>query len=435
MAFDQSVPVASGEATPAQGQQSTAQRRTPNDNLEEELKLLEMAGREEQRSLVGKFLANDKDLLIAGAPGSGRRTLVWQAAQDANARILEVDCIRATSGECFINLLCEGLGQTFLSDKAAQDIVQNWVGGHEKRWFELKPEKDSGKWRLELGPEIEEPEIDHRSAVNNKHQDIDKKQDKLFQAFQLLIDLLDKLAVNLSCRLVLVLENFPHIRSWDRVSKDRKQWEQFLRSRITEHKNVSYVLMTTTEINNEPDLETVLLTPLSHNIMATWVRALLSASGLTFNPFNPEEEKGGLQVFLETVDGHVGNARALARRLRLMYGPKEKIGEQQVKEAVKSLLKDLRVTFETLLLLLPPGQVQLLESLARDPTEKPHSKEYIRKHFLSKGGTLQGAITGLQQKGLIYGPEQSHSLTLPLMAEWIRQRLRPTDYLDINNIK
>jgi hypothetical protein len=75
------------------------------------------------------------------------------------------------------------------------------------------------------------------------------------------------------------------------------------------------------------------------------------------------------------------------------------------------------------LVLLPASQAQLLESLALDPTDKPQSREYITKHSLSRGGTLQGALLGLQHKGLIYGAEYGYRLALPLFALWLRQRL------------
>ena len=79
--------------------------------------------------------------------------------------------------------------------------------------------------------------------------------------------------------------------------------------------------------------------------------------------------------------------------------------------------------FESLLVLLPSSQAQLLESLALDPTDKPQSREYITKHHLSRGGSLQGAIAGLQHKGLIYGSELGYKLALPLFGLWIRKRL------------
>jgi hypothetical protein len=65
-----------------------------------------------------------------------------------------------------------------------------------------------------------------------------------------------------------------------------------------------------------------------------------------------------------------------------------------------SLVHDMSVTFEALLLLLPPSQARVLESLALDPTDSPQSNAYIKKHQLSRGGGLQGALTSLEQKGV-----------------------------------
>ncbi|MEB3310972.1 MAG: hypothetical protein VKJ02_12125 [Snowella sp.] len=72
---------------------------------------------------------------------------------------------------------------------------------------------------------------------------------------------------------------------------------------------------------------------------------------------------------------------------------------------------------------MPPIQARVLESLASDPTDSPHAKDYIRKHQLSKGGGLQGALLGLEQKGLIYGPKLGYRVAWPLLAFWLKQRL------------
>ena len=81
---------------------------------------------------------------------------------------------------------------------------------------------------------------------------------------------------------------------------------------------------------------------------------------------------------------------------------------------------------ETLLLMLPPRQAKLLTCLALDPTDKPHSREYVKKHNLYKGGTMQGALLGLQQKGLIYDVHQSYKVALPLLRLWIWKRNDPS---------
>ncbi|HEY9823252.1 MAG TPA: ATP-binding protein, partial [Candidatus Sericytochromatia bacterium] len=127
--------------------------------------------------------------------------------------------------------------------------------------------------------------------------------------------------------------------------------------------------------------------------------------------------------FVNAVQGHLGDASALVRRLKSVRVSDGLIRDWHVQQAIQELLADLSMVFESLLMLLPANQAHLLESLALDPTDKPQSRDYIHKHYLSRGGSLQGAIAGLQHKGLIYGSEQGYRLALPLFALWLRQRL------------
>jgi len=130
-----------------------------------------------------------------------------------------------------------------------------------------------------------------------------------------------------------------------------------------------------------------------------------------------------LTIFLDAVQGSIGDAMALIRRLSSLQHEQGLIGEEKVRQVIEAMLRDLSITYESLLMLLPGNQIHLLECLAIDPTDKPQSKEYIQKHGLSRGGTLQGALTGLQTKGLIYSAQQGYQLALPLLALWLKQRL------------
>jgi hypothetical protein len=244
--------------------------------------------------------------------------------------------------------------------------------------------------------------------------------EQLWQAFEALLHLLQQLAELLGGRVVLILESFPHIRSWDR----NRVWETFLRKEIQRQTQVSYVLVATiAETSLHPEepgntLETVQLAPLSDDVVAAWVQAVLHGEGLTFDP-----RSQALELFVNAVQGHLGDASALVRRLKSVRVSDGLIRNEHVEQAIQELLADLSMVFESLLMLLPANQAHLLESLALDPTDKPQSRDYINKHYLSRGGSLQGAIAGLQHKGLIYGSEQGYRLALPLFALWLRQRL------------
>lgn len=351
---------------------------------------LQLIGRSPEFQRLVEILALDGDLLITGVPGSGRRTLVRGAAQEVGAIALEIDCIRATDGERFVQLLAETISQNW---EAAQ--IQDWVAKNAVEFFVFHPE---GKLKL-------------LRSLN---------QTQLWQAFEILLNLPEMMAFDLSRRVVIILHSFPHIRSWDRNGV----WEATFRTQIKAQTYVSYVLIATiAETNHHADetnfsLETIQLPPLAKDTLAVWAREMLHAQELKF-----DSRSKALQLFLDAVQGHIGDAMSLIRRLPTLHHPDGLITEKEVQQAIEGLLKDLSITFESLLMLLPANQVHLLECLALDPTDKPQSKEYIQKHGLSRGGSLQGALTGLQHKGLIYGAEQGYRLALPLLALWLRQRL------------
>jgi hypothetical protein len=358
----------------------------------------QLVGRQAQFQRITQVLARDGNLLIVGVPGSGRRTLVRRAAREVGVKILEVDCIRVTDGQRFVQLLCESIEQTFQS-ATAQALMREWI---ERKAPELFVLKDEGSGTQRLKP------------VRTQ------SQEQQWRAFEGLLALLQGLAESSGERVVLILESFPHIRSWDRNGV----WEKFLREQIERQTQVSYVLVATiAEISIHPDepgnhLEIVQLAPLADDVVAAWVQEVLHTEELTFDP-----RSQALELFVNAVQGHLGDASALVRRLKSVRVSDGLIRDGHVQQAIQELLTDLSMVFESLLMLLPANQAHLLESLALDPTDKPQSRDYIHKHYLSRGGSLQGAIAGLQHKGLIYGSEQGYRLALPLFALWLRQRL------------
>ncbi|AFZ23409.1 hypothetical protein Cylst_1097 [Cylindrospermum stagnale PCC 7417] len=352
---------------------------------------LQLFGRSAEFQRLVEVLSQDGDLLITGVPGSGRRTLVRGAAKEVSAIALEIDCIRATDGGRFVQLLAEAISQNWETA-----LIQGWVAENAPEFFGFHPQ---GKLKL-------------LRVLNEK---------QLWQAFEILLNLPQLMAASTNQRVALILQSFPHIRSWDRHGL----WEATLRREVKAQTHVSYILIATiaetSNHGNETDypLETIQLAPLAKDVLAVWAREMLQTQGLKF-----DSRSQALQLFLNAVQGHIGDAMSLIRRLPTLPRPDELITEKEVHLAIEGLLKDLSITFESLLMLLPANQVHLLECLAVDPTEKPQSKEYIQKHGLSRGGSIQGALTGLQHKGLIYSADQGYRLALPLLALWLRQRLK-----------
>jgi hypothetical protein len=221
----------------------------------------------------------------------------------------------------------------------------------------------------------------------------------------------------------MVYYKFPHLRLWDR----RGKWEIHLRQEIQRQNRVSYALVATVA---EPwmyasQLPVLSLAPLPADELRPWITQSMATAGLTFDP-----ESQALELYLSYVQGHGKDAIALAQRIWLDWVAISSqpstglIQAHQVHSSMLALVQDMSVTFEALLLLLPPTQARVLESLALDPTDSPQSSAYIKKHQLSRGGGLQGALNSLEQKGLIYGPQFGYRIALPLLNFWLKQRLR-----------
>jgi hypothetical protein len=353
---------------------------------------------------VSQLFEADGDLVVTGVAGSGRRSVIHVAAQQVGARVLQIDCLQTTTSTRFLELLAEGFLEVF-SDPAELELIEQW----------------SAAYPLTLA---QPAQIIWQVPVREE-----------WVILQALLTLPQVMAEHLDCRIVLVFQNFPHIRSWDRSG----QWEKYLRQEISRQSRVNYVIIATTSESwmSDSNLQMVTLAPLHPEDLRSWLWETMADKKLKF-------DGDAIDLFLDSVQGHWGDAIALTRRLWLEYHATELgidawdllgslqvtspasfplIQRHHVYRSILALVHDRSKTFESLLLLLPPIQARVLESLAIDPTHSPHARHYVRKHQLSKGGGLQGALVGLEQKGLIYGGELGYQVAMPLLAFWLKHRM------------
>jgi len=348
-----------------------------------------VVGRQVELEQVGAILRSDGDLLLTGVPGIGRRTLIRAAARNVGAKVVEIDCLRATDYSRFLTLLAEATVATF-SSALELSLIQKFVEPHSLVLETSMTGRAKLLWQFSEGQE--------------------------WEVFRSLLSLPQALAEGLDCRVVLVFQNFTHIRSWDRNQK----WEHHLCREIQRQSRVSYAIVATvaTLWTDQQNMKTLFLAPIADEDLRSWLILSMRQVELSL-------DQDAIHLVLSSVQGHFGDAIALSKRIWLDHRSRvsSQIRSHQVYRSSMSLIEDLSVTFESLILLLPNSQVRVLESLVLDPTESPHSKEYIKKHHLSRGGTLQGALSSLEQKGLIYGPDQNYRIALPMLGLWLKHRL------------
>lgn len=361
--------------------------------------------REGELAHVCDLLAADSDFVVTGVPGLGRRTLIRTAAKQMGSRCLEIDFLRCRNASQFLRAMADGLTQAFGEPEELAKI-QQWSLSQPLSLDQTLSPMARLVWPTSAGRE--------------------------WPLFEGLLGLPQVLAECFDCQVVIMFHNFPHIRAWDRQGK----WETHLRQEIQRQSRVSYALIATVA---EPwmyasQLPVVALSPLADGELQPWIIRSMASAGLTF-----DSDGQALDLFLSYVQGHMKDAITLAHRIWLDHTamvpwdralttlsnhPNPVIPAHQVHSSMLALVQDLAVTFEALLLLLPPTQARVLESLALDPTDSPQANAYIKKHQLSRGGGLQGALNSLEQKGLIYGPHLSYRIALPLLDFWLKQRLR-----------
>lgn len=337
----------------------------------------ELVGRVEELQALCAIFRADQDVVIAGVPGIGRHRLLRSAARDVGAVVVEMDCLRSTNYQRFLDLLGEAILRAFSSREAIDCMVA---------------------WSVEQPIELE---------VSKGLRWVWKGAEE-WDRLRSLVSLPQVLAVGLGCRVVVVFQNFPHIASWDRQGR----WQDYLQGEIRRQADVSYALIETAVVDGE--LPCLALGPIGDRALRDWLWECLEGLG-----WRVTEE--AIALFLSYVQGHFAEAQTLVRRLGLGQG--RLLEKEWVQGAALGLVEDMAVTFESLILLLPNTQVRVLESLALDPTPQPHARDYIRKHHLSRGGTLQGALASLEQKGLLYGAAHGYRIALPMLALWLRQRL------------
>ena len=214
--------------------------------------------REAELEQVSTLLRQDRDFVVTGVSGSGRRTLIRGAARQVGSRYLEIDFLRCRNAGQFLRFLADGLTGTFAEPEELAQI-QQWSLSQPLTLDQTLSPQGRLVWPLPSGKE--------------------------WPLFEGLLALPQQLAEGLDCQVVIIFHNFPHIRSWDRQGK----WETYLRQEIERQSRVSYALLATVA---EPwmlasQLPVISLAPLSDEELHPWVVGSMATAGLKFDPDSP----------------------------------------------------------------------------------------------------------------------------------------------------
>lgn len=102
-------------------------------------------------------------------------------------------------------------------------------------------------------------------------------------------------------------------------------------------------------------------------------------------------------------------------------GAGRRVSVEDVTAGIDEALRVGATAYEAELSSLTATQRRVLAAMAREPTESPTASSYLQQHALPAKSTVNQAVGSLLKKGQLEIHEGSHTLSDPLMAEWIRR--------------
>jgi len=97
----------------------------------------------------------------------------------------------------------------------------------------------------------------------------------------------------------------------------------------------------------------------------------------------------------------------------------EEIGEQELREGIRSMLEQEERYYASIERALPAGQKKLLRALAKEPADSPYAVDYQRKHRLGSLSAIQAGIRKLRTLDHIQEDGGVTRLTDPMFALWL----------------
>jgi len=98
------------------------------------------------------------------------------------------------------------------------------------------------------------------------------------------------------------------------------------------------------------------------------------------------------------------------------------ISDDQIYQAVESLLYAEKGYFETNMDSLTPRQKSLMKALAKERTQNIYATDYIRKHNLGSIGGIQQSLDRLSKIDLITKENKTWKVVDPVMETWLKEK-------------
>ena len=127
----------------------------------------------------------------------------------------------------------------------------------------------------------------------------------------------------------------------------------------------------------------------------------------------------------DSFEGHTWYVQTILNRLYETGG--NITDKSQVTEAIKSIVRENTMVYQTTIAMLPDKQLQVLKALAKEgKTATPNKGAFIQKYSLKAASSVSSALMSLVDKELVYRSQEGYSVYDRFMEIWLREDLFST---------
>ncbi|MBS1268600.1 MAG: hypothetical protein MAG458_01331 [Nitrosopumilus sp.] len=359
------------------------------------------AGRENEINELTRDLAGKTSLIIFSPRRYGKTSLMFKVMDELRKQdivCVYVDLYPAVTKEKFANILASSIAQA--KSGKLDDIVQIIKELIPPIKLTVRPEE------VDVGIELE---------LSKGKEDIDANLTKLY-------DLPERVAKKMKKKLVVVFDEFQEI-----TKLDGQEIETNIRSKLQQHKNVSYVFMGSqrhllNQMFNDKNRplyragKPFNLSRLSEDEFSQFIKERFKADGINAS-------KEVISQILALTQCHPYYTQQLCHEIwnQCISQEKKNVEESDIEQAKEQVLKNQNYAYTSMWDSTKGKQRALLHAMAISDEKNIFSTDFREKYRLGASSTVARAVEYLEKKGLIEKDSSDYVISDAFFQEWIKR--------------
>ncbi len=359
------------------------------------------AGRKDEIKEITRDLAGKTNLIIFSPRRYGKTSLMFKVIDELKKQgivCVYADLYPAVTKEKFANILASSIAKA----KAGKinEIIQIIKELIPPIKLTMRPEE------AESGIELE---------LSKGKEDIDASLTKLY-------DLPERVAKKMKKKLVVVFDEFQEI-----TKLDGQEIEINIRSKLQQHKNVSYVFMGSQrhlldQMFNDKNRplysagKLFNLSRLSKEEFSRFIKERFKTGGFTAS-------KDVISQILQLTQCHPYYTQQLCHEIwnQCISQEKKSVEEEDITQAKEQVLKNQNYAYTSMWDLTKGKQRALLHAMAISDEKTIFSTDFREKYRLGASSTVARAVEYLEEKGLVGKDRNDYVISDAFFQEWIKR--------------